>query len=236
MTSTVKLNLDLLANGAANQTLANATFAQLNQLVQSGAVDKDLTSAPGSPANEALYIVGTGATGTWSGKDKQLAYWLTSTGTWQYVIPLEGFLVHVNDEDKFYKYTGSAWEIFAGNGSGLESFIVACSDENTPLTSGATKVTFRMPYAFTISAIRASLTTAQTGGSVLTVDVNESGTTILSTKLTIDNGERSSVTAATPPVISDTSIADDAVITVDIDQVGDGTATGLKVTIIGTQT
>jgi hypothetical protein len=65
------------------------------------------------------------------------------------------------------------------------------------------------------------------------VDINEAGTSILSTKLTVDNTETTSTTAATPPVISDTSIADTAVITVDIDQIGNGSATGLKVTIIG---
>jgi len=65
------------------------------------------------------------------------------------------------------------------------------------------------------------------------VDVNDSGTTILSTKLTIDNTEKTSTTAATARVISDSALADDAEITVDIDQIGDGTAKGLKVTLIG---
>ena len=93
-----------------------------------------------------------------------------------------------------------------------------------------------MPYAFTLTAVRASLTTAQTSGSIFTVDINDSGTTILSTKLTIDNTEKTSTTAATAPVISDTALADDAEITIDIDQVGDGTAKGLKITLIGTRT
>lgn len=112
---------------------------------------------------------------------------------------------------------------------------LACSDETTALTTGTAKVTFRTPCAMTVTAVRASLTTAQTSGSIFTVDINEGGTSILSTKLTIDNTEKTSVTAATPPVISDTSLADDAEITIDIDQVGDGTAKGLKVTIIGTR-
>lgn len=112
---------------------------------------------------------------------------------------------------------------------------VACSDETTALTTGAGKVTFRTPCAMTVTAVRASLTTAQSSGSIFTVDINEGGTSILSTKLTIDNTEKTSTTAATPPVISDTSLADDAEITVDIDQIGDGTAKGLKVTIIGTR-
>lgn len=112
---------------------------------------------------------------------------------------------------------------------------LACSDEATALTTGTAKATFRMPHAMTLSSVRASLTTAQTSGSILTVDVNESGTSVLSTKLTIDNTEKTSTTAATAAVISDSALADDAEITIDIDQVGDGTAKGLKVYLIGTR-
>jgi len=118
----------------------------------------------------------------------------------------------------------------------LESIIVAASDETTALTTGTAKVTFRMPYAFTLSGVRASLTTAQTSGSIFTVDINEGGTTILSTKLTIDNTEKTSTTAATAAVISDAALSDDAEITIDIDQIGDGTAKGLKVVLIGKRT
>jgi hypothetical protein len=117
----------------------------------------------------------------------------------------------------------------------VESIIVAASDETTALTAGAAKVTFRMPYAFTLTGVRCSLTTAQTSGSIFTVDVNEAGTSVLSTKLTIDNTEKTSTTAATAAVISDAALADDAEITVDIDQAGDGTAKGLKVALIGTR-
>lgn len=127
----------------------------------------------------------------------------------------------------------SAIKTFSNKG---ESIILAASDETTALTTGTAKVTFRMPYAFTLSGVRASLSTAQASGSILTVDINDSGTTILSTKLTIDNTEKTSTTAATAPVISDTSLADDAEITIDIAQVGDGTAKGLKVVLIGTRT
>jgi hypothetical protein len=112
---------------------------------------------------------------------------------------------------------------------------LAASDETTALTAGTAKMTFRMPHAMTLTAVRASLTTAQASGSIFTVDINESGTSILSTKLTIDNTEKTSTTAATPAVISDTALADDAEITIDIDQIGDGTATGLKITLIGTR-
>lgn len=123
----------------------------------------------------------------------------------------------------------------AGGGTVTECIIIAASDESTALAAGTGKLTFRMPYAFTLTAVRASLTTAQASGSIFTVDINESGVSVLSTKLTIDNTEKTSTTAATPAVISDANIADDAEVSVDIDQIGNGTAAGLKVVLIGHQ-
>lgn len=110
-------------------------------------------------------------------------------------------------------------------------FCIAMSDETTAITTGNAKVTWRAPYAFTVTEVRSSLTTVSSSG-LPTVDINESGTTILSTKLTIDANEKTSTTAATPPVISDTAIADDAEMTMDIDVAGTGAA-GLKVWIKG---
>jgi hypothetical protein len=115
-----------------------------------------------------------------------------------------------------------------------EMLPIACSDEGSILTTG-TKVTFRMPYAMTLSSVKASLTTAQTSGNVVTVNVTANGTTIFSTKITFDNGESTTATATTPPVLSTTSLAADDEIKVVIDQIGDNTATGLKVYLIGLQ-
>jgi hypothetical protein len=116
-----------------------------------------------------------------------------------------------------------------------ESIIVAASDETTALTTGTGKLTFRMPYAFTLTEVRASVTTAPTGAAI-SVDINEGGVSVLSTALTIDATEKTSTTAAVPAVISDTALADDAEITIDIDQVGSTIAgAGLKVTLIGTR-
>jgi len=112
---------------------------------------------------------------------------------------------------------------------------LAVSDETTDLTTGTAKVTLRSPHAFTLTGVRASVTTAPAGAD-LVVDVNEGGTSVLSTEISIDDGDKTSVGSATPPVISDSAIADDAEITVDIDQIGSGTAgAGLKITLIGTR-
>jgi hypothetical protein len=113
---------------------------------------------------------------------------------------------------------------------------LACSDETTSLTTGTAKVTFRMPYNMTLSEVRLNVNTAPTG-SALVVNVLQGGSTVFSTKPQIDAGTQTSVGSGTTAVISDSSLASDAEITIDIDQIGSGTekGKGLKIWLIGTR-
>lgn len=138
-----------------------------------------------------------------------------------------GKLVAVKDTEDGVEFIDAATP-----DSNALAFVVAAGDETTAVTTGTGLVTFRAPYGFTIAEVRASLTTASTSGAV-TVDINKGGSSILSTKLTIDQDEKTSTTAATPAVISDTSVSDDDEFTIDVDGAGSGAA-GLKVTIITT--
>ncbi len=109
-------------------------------------------------------------------------------------------------------------------------------DETTAVTTGTGKRSFIVPWAggFTVTAVLASVNVVSSSGTP-TIDINEgagAGTSILSTKLTIDVSEFDSSTAAVPAVISDPSLAGYARITVDVDTAGTDTA-GLKVYIIG---
>lgn len=110
--------------------------------------------------------------------------------------------------------------------------VVAVSDEVNTISSGTNLVTYRMPFPMQISSVRASLSTAQTTGSILTVQIKEGGANILSTPLSIDNTEKTSVTAATQPVVSDNTLADDSEIQIDTTQAGTG-GVGLKIYLIG---
>lgn len=135
-----------------------------------------------------------------------------------------------------YRWVGNSWEAQSGElgfPTPTECIIVALGDEVTAITTGTAKVTLRMPYPFTLTAVRASLTTTSSSGNP-TVDINEGGASILSTKLSIDAGAKTSTTAAVPAVISDPDLADDAELTFDIDVAGTGAA-GLKVYLIGHQ-
>ena len=118
-----------------------------------------------------------------------------------------------------------------------EAIIIAAGDECTAMCASTGKTEFQMPYAFTLTEVRATVTTAPTTSGLLTVDINEGGTTILSTKLTIDLTEKTSTTAATAAVISDTALADGGIITIDVDAISGGASeAGLKVYLIGYQT
>lgn len=123
----------------------------------------------------------------------------------------------------------------AGSVSTTEYIQIPLSDETNSLTTGSAKYTFRMPFNMTLTEVRASATTAPSG-SLIIVDINQSGTSILSTKLSIDENEKTSLTATTPAVISTSALVNDAEITLDIDQVGAPAATGkgLKILLKGT--
>jgi hypothetical protein len=206
----------------------------LDGLIQCSVLDKDLTAPPGSPSDGDRYIVGASATGDWATNDGKIARYSSVEAGWEFFAPNEGWSAYVRDEDARYTYDGSAWSVAASD-TEPEVIVIACSDETTDLTTGTATVTFRVPFAMTLSSVRASVTTAPTGAA-LTVDINEAGVSILSTKLTIDVSEKTSTTAATPAVLSDTGLADDAEITIDIDQVGSTVAgAGLKVYLIGSR-
>jgi hypothetical protein len=110
---------------------------------------------------------------------------------------------------------------------------LAISDESTAITTGIAKITFRAPYAFTLTGVRASLSTASSSG-LPTFAIKMGGTSILSTNLSINASAKTSVGATTPAVISTSAITDDAEITVDVTVAGTG-ATGAKITLIGTK-
>lgn len=183
-------------------------------------------------ASSTNYIVANRSTGVVTGS--------TSTANWDNSIDYIRLYSVATGTSSVSSYADSR-QAYGGDGGGgagnpTQCIPVACSDETTALTTGASKVTFRMPYAFTLSEVRASLTTAPTG-STLVVDINQNGASILSTKISIDASEKTSTTAATPPVISGAALADDAEITIDLDQIGSTNAgTGLKVYLIGAKT
>jgi len=87
-----------------------------------------------------------------------------------------------------------------------------------------------LPFTGTITEVGAWVDTAGVTG-VQTIDINLNGTTVISTKITIDSTEKSSRTAAAAPVISVTAVTAGDIITVDVDGIQTTAAKGLTVRI-----
>jgi hypothetical protein len=235
MTTTRNLQLDTWDEGSTQPYLPfNELLTAADALIQC-CVEAITASPPSSPDIGKAWIVDAAATGVWVGHVGDIA--VAVEGGWVYYTPGEGWEAYVrNGTVGNYQFVSGVWALQSSGGSSSQTVAIqlAASDEVTPITAGTSKVTFRSPYAFTLTGVRASLSTASSSG-LPTFDINMNGTSILSTKLTIDVSEKTSVTAATPAVISTTAITDDAEITVDFDLAGTG-ATGVKITLLGTKT
>ena len=98
---------------------------------------------------------------------------------------------------------------------------IALSDESTALTASTSVplATFHAQRAFTLINAPFGVTVAPTG-STMTFDIHKNGTTIFSTKPTIDASEKTTATAATAAVLSATSFAAGDLIEVFVDSIG----------------
>jgi hypothetical protein len=103
----------------------------------------------------------------------------------------------------------------------------------TTISAANGALTFYVPRDFTASQMWASVSTASSSGLV-TVNIKKNGVSVFSTQITIDATENTSLTAATPAVLSTTSFVQGDKITVDIVGAGTGTV-GLKIYILGTR-
>lgn len=213
-------------NGGAILTLTNLTtdnsadtfglFIAFNDSTDANSIfARFVDDADGTPVNSytfgpTVFAIGTSVQTTFNGA--------TAVPT-----------TSANDND-----TSAASTAFVqGEINGVTNIVEFAFGETNVLATGTGLLKWRAPHAMTVVGLRASLSTTSSSG-IPTVDINETGTTIISTKLTIDAGETTSTTAAAAAVISDAAIADDAEITFDIDVAGTGAA-GLKVKIYYTR-
>jgi hypothetical protein len=123
-----------------------------------------------------------------------------------------------------------------------ETIAIVCSDRTTAIVAATDVASYVMPWAFTLTEVQAQLFDAA-GSGTFTVDVNDDGTSLLSTKLTIDAGETSSQTAASSYALAAATattarakaitVAKGSKVSIDVDDDAAGDALGLIVTLIG---
>lgn len=148
-------------------------------------------------------------------------------------------LAYDSDENDIAFSDGATWRyLFSGAEPTIyESHLIELGDDTSVLTGGTAKKVLRWPYKFVLEhpegglGVRASLAAASSSGAVA-VDINQDGTSILATALSIDESETTSVTAGTPAVLANAVLEDDAQLSFDVDAAGAG-ARGLKLWLIG---
>lgn len=116
MEETTNLKLPLLVpNQSQKEITHNEALVILDNLVNNGVKDKDLTTPPENPSQNDLYIVGVGASGDWEDKDNQLAFY---DNGWRFYQARQGTKYWVNDENCIYVFNSTSWTKFSGGSGG----------------------------------------------------------------------------------------------------------------------
>jgi hypothetical protein len=158
MATTARLGITLLESAQAQKEITvNEALARIDSVLNGGAIDKDIAVPPVSPANGDVYIVASSPTGTWAGKASQIAYF---DQLWRFIIPKEGMMLWVMDEDKHYVFNGTAWQILAaGASASVDALVVEgrlTLTSATAVTNGdvtAATVLYFTPYKGTFIAL-----------------------------------------------------------------------------------
>ena len=137
--------------------------------------------------------------------------------------------------------TGDATELamtpkaFADSNFGVRYFTIQVFPTGTTQTTGVKKFILHIPPGLNgmdLVYVHMEQTTAGTVGSLLTVDINNNGATMLSTKLTCDVGETGSDTAAAAVIDTGADgVLTNDVISGDVDGLHDTAGVGLLVTL-----
>lgn len=115
MANTTNLVMPLMSAAQSQKHLThNDAIMKLDVLVQLAVISAALTVPPVSPTEGDRYIVGSAATGAWSGKDLNVAYY--ASGVWQFAVPREGWQCYNTATDVLLVWTGAAWTDIATAG------------------------------------------------------------------------------------------------------------------------
>ncbi len=115
MTNTSRLKLPyIMAAQAQKHVTHNEAIRMLDAVVQISVKNDTTTVPPATPDEGASYIIASGATGSWSGRDNQIASW--QDGTWMYYPPLKGWLAWMESQNVLVVWNGSSWQDVVAKG------------------------------------------------------------------------------------------------------------------------
>lgn len=110
MTTDITANLKLpfiLPAQAQKHVTHNEAINVLDALVQLSVLDRNRAVPPEAPTDGERHIVGDGASGAWSGRDAAVAVF--RDGGWSFHVPLAGWLVWIEEEERLFLHDGAGW-------------------------------------------------------------------------------------------------------------------------------
>lgn len=117
MANTINLALPLMAAAQSQKHVThNDALLGLDAIVQLSVKNTTLTAPPGSPADGDRYLIASGATGAWLGKDLNVAMY--SSGTWLFFAPRPGWITWDETGLRQFVWQTSSW-IVLGAGTNV---------------------------------------------------------------------------------------------------------------------
>jgi hypothetical protein len=179
----------------------------------------------------------TGKKGRIISIDRQLAQERIRFGIWTHYSTVPESAVELTSvDDGTAAAAGSATSRGSRNVRLPEATAIACGTPTTVVEVGVAN-SFHWPYrdGMRLTAIEAGLAVDQTSGDQLTVDVLIDGVSAFGIPITFDNGDERSAEAAVQPTLTTFEILYGQKVEFEVTQVGDGTAMGLTVYLVGYQ-
>jgi len=238
----------LLAAQAQKHVTHNEALRLLDAMVQMSVLDRTRTTPPASPSDGDRHLVASGATGLWAGWDLNVAFWVD--GVWMRLVPRQGWLVWIADEQVFHVWNGSAWDPVGVPQDVSDAIFSLVSDADptkkalfslSGITTGTTR-TFTLPNTSSELAILAGTQTF-TGNKTFSGTLTASGTVTISaasasigtatTTATYGMGTGATTTGVTKTVNLGTGGASGSTTVVNI---GSATAGAAGTTVVNTPT
>lgn len=115
MDVTARFELPLLVAGQAQKEIFhNEALERIATCIGASVTGPASATPPDTPSVGDCFLVGTGASAAWTGKDNAVAAF--REGGWRFISPCEGFSVWVQSRSTFAVFRGGAWEYGALRG------------------------------------------------------------------------------------------------------------------------
>lgn len=167
-------NLLEITEMASTQEERSVTFNEALAKLEAGAglfpaLDVNLNTPPGGPAEGDVYVLGAAPTGAWSGHGTDIALYYNAS--WRFMPARSGLLAYAVNEDAYYRFkTGYGWELLITAGDPITAtqtdFLSAFLETPTDKTI---YLVINSPIAFTVTA---TTTKAASGSATYTFDIN----------------------------------------------------------------